>query len=86
MVDLFHRMMRKRLAYKQLVCCTEEDVSGMLEELADRAASRQQPPPTHVDLHQFLALYLNYRPALQDPSDEVSQAFAALGADPATGM
>lgn len=57
----------------------------MLEQLNYQAASRQQPQPTHVDLQQFLALYLNYRPALQEPSDEVSQAFAALGADPTTG-
>jgi len=65
---------------------TDEELSLMLEELAYQADSRQQRPPTHVDLQQFLALYLNYRPALQEPSDEVSQAFAALGADPATGM
>ena len=66
--------------------CTDQELSLMLEELAYQAASRQQRPPTHVDLQQFLALYLNYRPALQEPSDEISQAFAALGADPATGM
>lgn len=58
----------------------------MLQELAYEAAGRQQPAPTHVDLQQFLGLYLNHRPALQEPSDEVSQAFAALGADSATGM
>ncbi|KAL3138111.1 hypothetical protein ABBQ38_005341 [Trebouxia sp. C0009 RCD-2024] len=64
---------------------TEQEVSQMLQELAYEAASRQQPAPTHVDLQQFLGLYLNHRPALQEPSDEVSQAFAALGADSATG-
>lgn len=58
----------------------------MLQELAYAASGRQQPAPTHVDLQQFLGLYLNHRPALQEPSDEVSQAFAALGADSATGM
>ena len=58
----------------------------MLQELAYEATGRQQPAPTHVDLQQFLGLYLNHRPALQEPSDEVSQAFAALGADSATGM
>ena len=58
----------------------------MLHELAYQATCSQQPAPTHVDLQQFLQLYLNHRPALQEPSDEVSQAFAALGADPATGM
>lgn len=63
----------------------DEEVQEMLEELAYQARSRQDPTPTHVDLQQFLALYLNYRPALQEPSDEVSQAFAALGADPTTG-
>lgn len=63
----------------------EQEVSQMLQELAYEAASRQQPAPTHVDLQQFLGLYLNHRPALQEPSDEVSQAFAALGADSATG-
>ena len=58
----------------------------MLQELAYEASGRQQPAPTQVDLQQFLRLYLNHRPALQEPSDEVSQAFAALGADSATGM
>ena len=58
----------------------------MLQELAYAASGRQQPAPTHLDLQQFLGLYLNHRPALQEPSDEVSQAFAALGADSATGM
>ena len=57
----------------------------MQEELAYQATSKGQKTVTHVDLQQFLALYLNYRPALQEPSGEVSQAFAALGADPATG-
>lgn len=64
----------------------DQDVSQMLQELAYAASGRQQPAPTHVDLQQFLGLYLNHRPALQEPSDEVSQAFAALGADSATGM
>ena len=63
----------------------DEEVSQMLEELAYQATSRGQKAPTHVDLQQFLSLYLNYRPALQEPSDEVSQAFAALEADPTTG-
>lgn len=58
----------------------------MLQELAYEASSRQLPAPTHIDLQQFLGLYLNHRPALQEPSDEVSQALAALGADSATGM
>lgn len=58
----------------------------MLQELAYQASSRQEPPPTHIDLQQFFGLYLNHRPALQEPSDEVSQAFAALGADSASGM
>ena len=64
----------------------DQEVSQMLQELAYAASGRQQPAPTHVDLQQFLGLYLNHRPALQEPSDEVSQAFAALGADSATGM
>lgn len=57
----------------------------MMQELAYNAAAQQKPAPTEVDLQQFLSLYLNYRPALEEAADEVSQAFAALGADPATG-
>lgn len=64
----------------------DQEVSQMLQELAYEASSRQLPAPTHIDLQQFLGLYLNHRPALQEPSDEVSQAFVALGADSATGM
>lgn len=58
----------------------------MLEELTYQAGIGRQMVPTHVDFHQFLSLYLNYRPAIEDALDEVSQAFADLGADPATGM
>ena len=57
----------------------------MMQELAYKAAAQQQPAPTEIDLQQFLSLYLNYRPALEEAADEVSQAFAALGADPTTG-
>lgn len=65
--------------------CADEEVACMMEELNYRAGCRGQKAVAHVDLQQFLSLYLNYRPALQEPSDEVSQAFAALGADSATG-
>lgn len=57
----------------------------MMQELAYKATAQQQAVPTEIDLQQFLALYLNYRPALEEAADEVSRAFAALGADPATG-
>ena len=57
----------------------------MVQELAYKATAQQQPVPKEIDLQQFLSLYLNYRPALEEAADEVSQAFAALGADPTTG-
>lgn len=65
---------------------SEYEVADMLAELQGEAAEAGQPAPTHVDFTRFISLYVNHRPVFGVGKEQLQAAFAALGADPATGV
>eukprot|EP00854_Cymbomonas_tetramitiformis_P005148 gene5148-6259_t len=65
---------------------SEYEVADMLAELQGEAAEAGQPAPTHVDFTRFISLYVNHRPVFGVGKEQLQAAFAALGADPVTGV